>query len=136
MSEKKPIKRKKKVATIFAKNPEVLSLNKKRNKILKQISQSEAEMEHLFESYHDNMVKAETAEDFFERLPLDTIKDLHDFEAGTKKDFSMEILREKSRIENDRGLKIDEIIALNKTLKESQIDLLLAKINCVIESLN
>lgn len=125
----------KKKKDLYEGNAEISRVTAEISELTVARQQLQANLGDIIEDYNSKMI-AENAEDFLERLPLESVKDLQEFAAGRKKIFVMDILRNKTQLIQDQQNKIKEILAIDKKISENEIDLLLAKINCVIDSLD
>lgn len=125
----------KKKKDLYEGNAEISRVTAEISELAATRKQLQTDLSDIIEDYNAK-IAAEDAEDFLERLPLESVKDLQEFAAGEKKTFVMDILRDKGQLVQDQQSKVKEILAIDKKISENEIDLLLAKINCVIDSLD
>lgn len=131
MAKKPPTKgSRKRKKDLFKGNKEILRVNSEISKLSLEKEKIQTDLKNLIDNFNSKL-SMEDAEDFLERLPLESIKDLQEFEAGEKDNFVMNILREKSDLIREQKNKAAEIVSIDKKISEQEIDLLLAKINCV-----
>ena len=126
--------KKKKTVPIFHKNAEVIKYNTAISDLVAEQQQAHKDIENIFEKFQSSNNEPE---DFLDRLPLETLKEIEDFEFGkNKKVFPMGVLKERTKLLKERDEKIKHLDTINKSITENNIDLLLSKIKCVMESLD
>jgi hypothetical protein len=124
------------VAETYSQSPQVQD----KEACLKQLQDHRREIEtsisEIVTDYNAKVALSADAAKFLERMPLESLKDLQEFSAGKKLDSNLGILRSKSKLRKDRNKKLQNLTEVNRQIVESQIDLLIAKIDHVISKPN
>lgn len=112
---------------IILKRKEIVSLSQERRTIFDNLK-------NLIAYYNDNLDLKKLG-DWTNRLPFEDLYELSDIKNGLNKD-SLDVLKERIKIKKKYDKEKDIVEILEHKIKESQFDLLLAKISCVEEKLN
>lgn len=131
--KKKVAKKTKIVINLFADSKDV---NQKQIE-LKELEKNRKSIEKDIKNIVDNF-NAKTfnnSEKFLDKLPIDSLTELQEFLSG-KKENNLEILNTRSKLRKDRNQKIEELHLMDKKISEGQIELLLAKINHMINKID
>lgn len=118
------------------KNTEVKNKEKELKNLIKKQESVEQEIKDLLITFKKKSPSDKDIDRFLDGLPLKDLRDLQDFQRGKKKDFSLDILKLRTKLKNEQMLKFEELIKLDEQIKETKTDLLLAKINCVLVNLD
>lgn len=145
VAKKKPTKTTKKVVTKSKpRKPKKVNLfdskkvsdqQEKLKELQKERKIIELKIKSIIDTYNSKSANDKDAERFLDRLPLESLKELQEFLSGKKKDSNLGILRLRAKLRKERNLKIEELSKLDEKISESQIDLLLAKIDCVMDKI-
>ena len=130
----KPKTRKSKKINLFD-SQEVFSEQEKLKELQKDRKVIESKIKTIIDTYNSKSANDKDAERFLDRLPLESLKELQEFLSGKKKDSNLEILRLRAKLRKERNIKLEELNKLDEKISESQIDLLLAKIDCVMNKI-
>lgn len=133
----------KKTAKVKVKKPkvnlfdskEVSSEQEKLKELQKNRREIELKIKDIIDTYNSKSANDRDAERFLDRLPLESLKELQEFVSGKKKDSNLENLKVRAKLRKERTQKIEELNSIDKKISESQIDLLLAKIDHVINKI-
>jgi len=125
--------KKKKIVSLFENDVEVKKINTVISNLVAEQQQAHIDIENIFNKFQ---ASNDEPEDFLDRLPLETLKELEDFEFGKKKVFCMDVLKDRGKLLKEKDEKINHLNIINKNITENNIDLLLSKIKCVMDSLD
>lgn len=130
----KPKTRKSKKINLFD-SQQVVSEQEKLKELQKDRKVIESKIKNIIDTYNSKSANDKDAERFLDRLPLESLKELQEFLSGKKKDSNLDILKLRAKLRKERNIKIEELNKLDEKISESQIDLLLAKIDCVMNKI-
>ena len=130
----KPKIRKSKKINLFD-SVQVASEQEKLKELQKDRKAIESKIKNIIDTYNSKSANDKDAERFLDRLPLESLKELQEFLSGKKKDSNLDILKLRAKLRKERNIKIEELNKLDEKISESQIDLLLAKIDCVMNKI-
>jgi len=147
MVETKKIKKRRKTNVNTSDNDKIRAFYHKDKKILdknKKIKQLQDERKILIEdinqlvsSFQDKaMVPTDDMDKWLHQLPLNSLRDLADFELGNKKDYNLFILHMRSQFRKDKDDRIEDLSKLNSEIFIDQVDVLLDKIECIQKNLD
>jgi IS30 family transposase len=108
--------------TIVSQKKKLKALEKKRKTLIKDIKD-------VVETYHNKSLDIQRTSGWLERLPLQSLQDLYKFLAG-KHDYGLTTLELRNRLRDEHNEKVTETAKVDKEIYLSQIDLLMAKIEC------
>lgn len=130
----KPKTRKSKKNNLFD-SAQVISEQVRLKELQKDRKAIESKIKTIIDAYNSKSANDKDAERFLDRLPLESLKELQEFLSGKKKDSNLEILKLRAKLRKERNIKLEELNKLDEKISESQIDLLLAKIDCVMNKI-
>lgn len=117
----------------FKQNTEVLLKQKQLKKLNKSKKEIENILKEIVDTFNTKNINERDAEKFLDRLPLNSLKELQDFQSGKKRETPLFILNLRMQLRKDRTKKIEELLKIEEQISEIEKDLLLAKINCIME---
>lgn len=134
MTEKKIVKKTKtktkklkKVTNFFQNDSKILEFTKTIDSLNLERQNLEKDIQLIMSSF-----KEKNKEEDLSRLPLQSVKDLQDFEAGQKISFTMDLFDDRLKLRQDHQKKLQDLTQIDKNIASQQIELLLAKIDCVM----
>lgn len=123
--------------SLFKNNLEV----KKQKEVLRQLEKAKIKLEKELVFLFDELKSRDKQNHFevqrmFDKLPLETLRDLSEFAAGKRKETSTDQITIPAKIKRDHNKKLLELENLNSKINIAKQDLLIAKINCVTKKLD
>lgn len=114
---------------------------KKQKEVLRQLEKSKIKLEKELVLLYDeinvrNRQSHSDVQKMFDKLPLETLRDLSEFAAGIRRETSTDQITIPAKIKRDHNKKLIELEKLNSKIVIAQQDLLIAKINCITKKLD
>jgi uncharacterized protein YlbG (UPF0298 family) len=132
----KSTKKKKKKNTLFDSNANVKQKMSELQKLSAQKTKLESDIKEIDKDFSDKLSSVKSLDGLINRLPIESLKDLINNESGNKGLTATDLFDEKTKVTKEKDSKFDQLDKLESDIKISKIDALLAKINCVIESVS
>lgn len=122
--------KKKKVRSLFFRNKAIVS-EKKRLKAL-EVKRKELinNIKDIIDTFNFKSLDIPRTSEWLERFPLKSLVELYD-SLSQKNDLKLSSLQMRSRLQKEHNLFAEQTVNTDKEIYLSNIDLLLAKINCV-----
>jgi hypothetical protein len=128
----KPRRRKTKTPDLFVNSKEVAKEQDKLENL--QISKRiiEDNIKGIIDTYNSKSVAGGSAERFLDKLPLDSLKEFSEFSSGKKRETSLGTMKLRTRLRKEKEEQEVQLSKLDSQIALGQIDLLLAKINYIV----
>lgn len=134
-SKAKPKIKKSKPKELFKNDPAVLLKIEELKKLHKNKNEIENSIKEIIDTFNNKTINEGDAEHFLDRLPLNSLKEIQEFQAGKKRETNLSVLNLRAQLRKDRTKKVEELRKIEEQISELEKDLLLAKINCVMNNL-
>lgn len=122
-----------KAKTLFHTNEGVIE---KRNEVSNLTQERKIKFDNLKQliNHYNTELDLDKQGDWTSKLPFETLKELEALQKGQVKD-SLKILNERIKVKREYEEQRERVEVLEHKIKETQIELLLAKICCIEEKL-
>lgn len=104
------------------------------NKLLNQKKENQANLITINNKY-ENLISELNSEKFLEKLPIDSLKELHSSNIENELKNFTQLLNSKQVFRKNQEKVIDKINQLEQKISLAEIDLTLSKINTLLEKL-
>ncbi len=118
----------KKVKSLFFRNKGVVAEKKKLLELKKRKISLIKEIREIVEIFNGKSLDKNDAKEWLNKLPLSVLPDLY---RSTNDDCGLTGFDLYFRLKSEHGERIDESIKLDREIYANEIDLLLAKIDCI-----
>jgi hypothetical protein len=126
----------KKARPYFFRNKEVVAHKKKLKALQKERKDILQKLKSIIEAYNDGAIEVEDTADLFERLPIESLKELYAFVSGEKLDYNLFFMKLRQKLRKDHNSSVETLQKVERRIHESKLDVLLSKINCVQKKLD
>lgn len=125
----------KKARPYFFRNKEVVAHKKRLKAFQKERKDILHKLKSIIEAYNDGAIEVEDTAELFERLPIESLKELYAFVSGEKKDYNLFFMKLRQKLRKDHSSSVDTLEKVERRIHESKLDVLLSKISCVQKKL-
>ena len=119
----------KKPRSLFFRDKDIVANKKKLKALSKKKKQVKEELANIAGMYNDVVEGLSTGK--YDAFPLETIYDLCEFADGYKDDFKLPMIKLRFDLKEKYMAANEEIDKLSKEIRQSEIDVLIAKAECV-----
>lgn len=123
--------KKTKAKNIFLKDKDIINQKKLLQSLYETRDEIELKVKDIHEEFSESSLKEEDAEGFFDKLPLNSLMEVQKYEAGEKILNASQLLKKRASLRKESLVELKKLEKLDESIYHAQIDLLLAKINCL-----
>jgi hypothetical protein len=120
----------------FFRNKEVVAHKKRLKALQKERKDILQKLKSIIEAYNDGAIEVEDTAELFERLPIESLKELYAFVSGERIDYNLFFMNLRQKLRKDHGSSLETLQKVERRIQESKLDVLLSKINCVQKKLD